>query len=784
MKIGRIKEIKNIGTFADCKSGSHLGFEKLTFIYGLNTYGKTTLTDIFQSLKQDDPQAISSRKTIPFKGTQQVILTEKNHDEKEEEVVFQNNNWGKNNLKSYLEVFSSDFIYKNLFTGFNIERENKKNFTQFILGEQGVKISEEIEEKKQELREKKRLLKTKIPNFVKDKSDYDIEQFIKFPIDNLNLEKIKEELTQKISESKKEKDRLKEPQKILTMEDPDSYNVSEINIISQLDSINNLLQKDYSEIKDDILEKLKQHLESHFSNQDDAENWLRKGISYCKDQTTGNCPFCGQNLSTAKELINIYHLYFNEAYKNFISEIESGLLKGCGEIESQYFAEKTKLQTILAKANKFKDLINNSEFQKLLNELEQLINNLDEENLQNEKDFIFKAIKIKSDQKNKIPYKKIDPISFDEFKNHIEVYKQSIIEAQLKTKEIKSKIESFKNLYKTTEEIHKKIDQLDEEVKDLEYKKARIEQDKDCKAYIGCQKHIETISKNITGLQYKLEKDQSAYLDKYFSEVNKLFKNFGSNKFYLNKNIEKRGNMPVCSLEVKFCGKNIKSQLMKSTFSDSDRRALGLAVFFAKINLKEDSEKSKSTIILDDPITSFDENRIKNSIDIFRDILNKTDQMIILTHYPQFIKRFCEISKPSDTISLLKIKQNDSTSLLENEKKEFFLQSEYEKTFNKIYEFINKKHSDDIMGNLRPFLEIYLKTIFSKKIKDENIDCKNLKSMIDGIFKNNEEAKNKIHSFRESLNPESHKITNNNEEDVRNFAREMIDYLYSELIKI
>ena len=63
MRIGRIKGIKNIGAFANFQNGSSLGFEKLTFIYGLNTYGKTTLADIFESLKSNNPEIIYSRKT-------------------------------------------------------------------------------------------------------------------------------------------------------------------------------------------------------------------------------------------------------------------------------------------------------------------------------------------------------------------------------------------------------------------------------------------------------------------------------------------------------------------------------------------------------------------------------------------------------------------------------------------------------------------------------------------------------------------------------------------------
>ncbi|PJC30282.1 hypothetical protein CO051_06500 [Candidatus Roizmanbacteria bacterium CG_4_9_14_0_2_um_filter_39_13] len=77
MNIGCIKEIKNIGTFANFVNGASLGFEKLTFIYGVNTSGKTTLTDIFQSLKENNPLIIRARKTIPLQvGQQKVIFSD------------------------------------------------------------------------------------------------------------------------------------------------------------------------------------------------------------------------------------------------------------------------------------------------------------------------------------------------------------------------------------------------------------------------------------------------------------------------------------------------------------------------------------------------------------------------------------------------------------------------------------------------------------------------------------------------------------------------------------
>ena len=50
--------------------------------------------------------------------------------------------------------------------------------------------------------------------------------------------------------------------------------------------------------------------------------------------------------------------------------------------------------------------------------------------------------------------------------------------------------------------------------------------------------------------------------------------------------------------------------------------------------------------------------------------------------------------------------------------------------------------------------------------------------MIDGIF-DDEKIKAKLHEFRKTLNPDSHLFTSNNDEDVRGFASDMMEYLYS-----
>ncbi|MFA6076969.1 MAG: AAA family ATPase [Candidatus Paceibacterota bacterium] len=780
MKIARIKEIKNIGTFSNFTNGASLGFEKLTFIYGFNTYGKTTLTDIFQSLKDNDPKIIQDRKTIPAQtGQQKVVFSVK--EEIENDIMFEHDNWTQNDLSKYLEVFDTDFIHKNLFTGLNIGRENKENFTQFILGEQSVKLAKEIAKKKKETGDKKRELKTKVPNFVKDKIDIEIIKFLEFSIVGLEKDNIENILPQKKIALQKEQERLKEPQKISQLQEPNEFYLPTFTIIELLEMINTLLQEDYSSIKEDILVKLNKHLFDNFSSKDNAENWIKAGLHYCKDRTKDGCPFCGQFLHNAQDLINIYDSYFDEVYNDFISRIDKELESKNREIENFTFAQKTILQTVLIGFNKYKEFISDEIFQAKLIELQTNIDLLQEEDLSVEKGKILKNIESSQDLKSKCPYKRVDIIDFSHFKTIYLEYNQSLINIKEIIDELSVKIKAFKKQYENIVTIQQGVDFLISEIEELEYKKARIDQDQDCINYIKIQQEITISEAEISVLESRLEGDQSQYLVNYFTQINDLFKKLGSKNFTLEKDTNNQGHMPVYSLKVKFHNVKISNDQLKSVFSESDRRTLALAIFWVKIDLKEQAEKEKMVIILDDPMTSFDDNRTTYSINLFKETISQVSQIIILTHYPNFIKRFCEITKDSQiTTKYLKIKKDDATSSLVLSERNVYTMSDYEKVFMKIYEFINRSQSESIKTDLRPFLEnLYLPTIFAKQIQDKKVDCSSLEKMIDGIFEGKEEVKTKLHGFRNNLNSDSHIFTSNNDEDVRNFATEMMDYLYS-----
>jgi wobble nucleotide-excising tRNase len=145
----RIKSIQNVGKFKLCKPAA-VEFGKITFIYGLNTYGKSTLGDIFSSLRTGKTSAIKARKTIPGDDSkQEITLSFQPEGKSESNIVYSNDSWqSKLPADLNLHVFDDGFYHDNLFSSRQFTRATKEAFSSFVLGEKGgCKSSGNIREK-------------------------------------------------------------------------------------------------------------------------------------------------------------------------------------------------------------------------------------------------------------------------------------------------------------------------------------------------------------------------------------------------------------------------------------------------------------------------------------------------------------------------------------------------------------------------------------------------------------------------------------------------------------
>jgi len=163
------------------------------------------------------------------------------------------------------------------------------------------------------------------------------------------------------------------------------------------------------------------------------------------------------------------------------------------------------------------------------------------------------------------------------------------------------------------------------------YKK-RYELNDQCTNYISLKTQIESDEILYNTDKIALENAQNAFLDTYFVEINTLFRRIGSSDFEISKSINRSGTRTVYDLEVTFKGCPIDRNKLHCLFSESDRRALALCIFLAKIHQLAPEDRAKAILVLDDPVTSFDNERISNILRILFTLKNSIKQLIITTH--------------------------------------------------------------------------------------------------------------------------------------------------------
>lgn len=292
----RIKKIKGVGRFIDAP---HIELGKLTLIYGPNCYGKSTLSDILRSIKNQNPEILSNRKSIVRNGghiEQEIRFGVKTDIGEEKEIFCIGQRWNAASFNYSIEVFDSRFIGDNVFTGLIISRDNKENLTNLLIGEKSVEIGNEIKKLKSELREK-----TKIIGDLEDllkrslgvlDLGINLEKFIeiKKPDDIDDLKSKLDKLTEK---AKKLKKSVTEKTKILELEEPNKISIADFWPL--IEKIENLLSKSFSNIDNSAYSRMQEHIKQHFKNKDGyEEEWIKKGInSYLKidqDIQHSKCP--------------------------------------------------------------------------------------------------------------------------------------------------------------------------------------------------------------------------------------------------------------------------------------------------------------------------------------------------------------------------------------------------------------------------------------------------------------------------------------------------------------
>lgn len=783
--IKRIKEIKQIGVFRNFNSGGPHELTKFTVIFGFNTQGKSTLCSIFDSLAQNDSYAIINRASIPADtsiGTQEVILSYVDLTGKEQSLIFSKlNGWAENDLSQRLYIFDSDFINRNLITGKEVTRENKESMTDFILGEEGVRLSDEIEHLNKDLRDKKTSLPYKRPNYL-IKHDHKDEVIIKRFIDLTVLDK-REDLEKKINDYSSSLRAIKDSEAISQLPKIDFVEFNpDVELKDLITKLNSSLSKTYRKVVETTVKKIVDHISIH-NLKNNAYSWLREGVVFL-DNKKDVCPFCGQSLLSVKSLTEAYSNFFSKEYQKYSEELKADLENVSNELGSIGFNGSQNLEKQLVQISRYLKYIPEitvtiDEFQKEISRLKILESKL----LGNFEKFL-QEVNDKIIEKNMQPHSAISSVKVPQnINNDLEL----ILRHYTKTKSIletaKAKIDNLKSEIegKSSESLAHASFKYQREINKCEAYLTRIDQNQECIDYKKACEEINEQDKLIKTKTKQLEDEQSQYLKQYFETLNQIYKSLGSSDFELGLTKTERGDKKVYQLSLKYKNNAISLDNFATVLSESDKRGLAFAIFLTK--LKNINHPENAVVILDDPIVSFDELRIKSAVDEIKKLVDAHAQVIILTHYVSLIK---ELDRCSASAKYISLEKNTGTSLIKNMNINDFVLSSHQLAFEQIYAFINGDYTIDISTKCRIYIEEYLKFRFMKELREKGVNTRNMmlgelisELKVNGII--TPEREQDLTRFNEGFRQDHHEfpMVGSDPQSISSYANTLIDYLHS-----
>ncbi|WP_017284500.1 AAA family ATPase [Helicobacter pylori] len=698
-----IKKIKSFKAFCGLDAIEMGEFEHYNIIFGNNGCGKTSLTRAFELLIPKNNR-IEKYRTISTAESPSIEFECKD----ESYTIEPNSNIGVPSFK--VEIYNSDFLHNN--TPFNSEFGLKKLDDGTIILEGSV-LGEETKEINQlkncKGKVEKRQKKIKDENDTETlsaKQESEIEKYKE------EIEKIRKKVTSKtiqITPNEIEinnfcevsKNHFKYQEDVLTNLEKDFNELDEA--MKEFDDLKEMeLPKDYQTIKDKLeslfsfdIDKeagqVSKEIKEHISKV--GREFIEKGIELQKEMPDNACPFCRQEITN--NIIQAYTSYFNKSIEQFNQDsLEiSGILKK--------ILEQWNIMEILQSFERFepfmkKDFSTNKE--SLENALEQIKVLL--EKLQKEVDK-------KEGAENKEKFQEID-------KKLSENYEK-----------LQKCVGETRNILKQKKEQKEKLEKLKTELKEARIKKAKHDSYDSQKSKEEAKRKLSILDRGHERLNRLLEKIDKKLKELYdqkrpdIETINNYLKALNLPKYSLDKDYRIVLNSDA-----------LENSEAKIILSDGEKTTLAFAYFLARLKLfykKEDLKKL--VVVIDDPISSLDEQRIYNTTclvakinqELAREKLsNKEDkaQVFVLTHNHTFMARLINMVGTYACYFQLERHQGQLKIVCKDKVKGYF-DTFYLLLFKEVYAFAKKEKVQDNFneainyGNkIRILLESFLKINF------------------------------------------------------------------------
>lgn len=605
----------------------------------------------------------------------------------------------QDNKKIY--VFNSNFIANHVYDG-TLGKMTKFNVTETVLEDPTIKqINSDIDTKRTEKENKEADNKAIEDKFKEFKTAFNLVYREHFPNRQLRTgntipaiteltsntkEEIESSITQKIAEYKLSEKQAELESDILEISRMD-FNT--INI--DLGELSKLLEQSAKEntthnLKDKI-QLYQKEIGEEKSNK--IEPWFELGeslLTISKEKDQSICPLCKTDLSsTIDSLVDEFADYFDKSYLDFIEKIKVQKER----IDSTILSLKTT-QTNSAAIQAYG--IKYSKF------IEIKFPELDKVEIETDlKELLASIIEKQSNSSKKIIIE-VEPIQ-----KLINTYNENI-----------DKLNSFKN-NAITDLRNQKIDptKIDGEIRalytQLIYKDLNgTEEENRIENFHTATSAISDIVTSISELtDQKIQRLKELKMEA--KKVGEYLEKLGITHF----TIDLREGEEQNNILIKYKGFDETKKRLRNTLSEGEKTALAFAYFMSKVST-EVTNKGQTIIVIDDPISSLDDNRLYSTAFLIHEELKDYKQLFVFSHnllFLKYINPFFKAKNEKATFLISKGEIIDLPASLEN------FQSPYFYMLENIVNFKDKAEPDyeDARKFLPNFVRRVLETFFSFK---------------------------------------------------------------------
>ena len=619
----KIISIKNISRFRNSAAPGNGELSRYTLIVGANGFGKSTLCAVLRSLKTGNPAHIIGRRTLGIEDPPTVNLLFSTGSKR-----FDGETWTA--LHSNLHIFDSMFVAENVHSGEVVEIGHRRNLYRIIIGEKGVQLAEEDENLARQSREKTREITTAAKAIQPHMpTGMNIETFLSLSA--------KPEIDERITEQERTVEAVRQAQQI-----NDRSPLSEIKFPSLPGEFTALLSLTIDDIAQDAETRLAEHFAAHRMKADGG-NWIAEGLEHADSET---CPFCGQEIRDLP-LIAAYRDVFSDRYQALGEKITA-----MRDQIVQQFGDGA-----IGRLNTHTERNNGAV------EFWSRYCTFDSEPLFVPDD-ISSAMRVLGqaavallNRKGRAPLEPIQPD--DAFNTATTDYEAT----HAKRQQIADSIQTVNALILDKKEETGAADVQAAKTKLARYQAIKVRHADPvaglCADYVRLTKKKREIERHKDDIRPQLNVYTRSVIKPYEQCINRYLDAFNAGFLITETKHGYPGGTAASTYQIVINdtaidlgdgGTPTDRPSFKNTLSSGDRTTLALAFFLA--HLEQDQDLSAKTVVFDDPFSSQDAFRRRQTVHEIAKVGRKCAQVIVLSHDSTFLKQVWDKAPAAERVTL------------------------------------------------------------------------------------------------------------------------------------